>query len=114
MFRSWRTLRLVREGEELPYGEETAVSGFESRLAHWVATIAYTNMDTANYFSQKITDKAVHIDETTLGELVADAAEEVERDVEWSEQGEIHGDISDSITDAAREAAKDELLALEE
>ena len=34
------TPRSVREGEGLPHGEETAVSGFESRLAHWVATYA--------------------------------------------------------------------------
>lgn len=46
MFRSWRTLRLVREGEGLPHGEETAVSGFESRLAHWVATYAGDIMST--------------------------------------------------------------------
>lgn len=45
MSRSWGTPQSVREGEGLPHGEETAVSGFKSRLVHWVASYRHgTNM----------------------------------------------------------------------
>lgn len=44
MFRSSGTPESARKREELPRGEETAVSGFKSRLVHWVATDASDRM----------------------------------------------------------------------
>lgn len=66
-------------------------------------------MKTADYYGRKIAQRAVSVDDGTLGELIADAAEDADAELDWNEQGEIHEDLQLRIEEAARRAAEDEL-----
>lgn len=66
-------------------------------------------MRTADYYGQKIAKTAVSVDDATLGELIADAAEDADAELDWADQGEIHEEIQMRIEEAARHAAEEEL-----
>jgi len=68
-------------------------------------------MSTADYYAGRIAQTAVSVDNSTVAELIADAAEDADVDLDWSEQGEVHEQITMRIEEATRQLARDELEA---
>jgi len=67
--------------------------------------------ETARYYGRKIASNAVTINNPTLSELIADAAEDSGADLDWGEQGDVHEEIETAVREEARAAAVAELDA---
>jgi len=66
---------------------------------------------TARYYGRKIASNAVTINNSTLSELITDAVEDSDADLDWGEQGDVHEEIEMAVREEARAAAGAELEA---